>query len=455
MMGYTDFIKTKELKFESVGFVPSEKLNSYLFDWQRDIVTWALKKGRACLFEDCGLGKTIQQLEWANQVVLNTGRSVLILAPLAVSEQTIREGQKFGIKVIEYCGETEHPVIQINNYEQLHNIDPSIFSGIVLDESSILKSFSGKYRNLIIDSFRTTPFKLACSATPSPNDYMELGNHAEFLGVMSYSEMLSMFFINDSGDVGKWRLKKHAKEKEFWKWLASWAIMITSPADIGYDSFGFDLPPLRFIEHKIPYIGKNIGFFVELAQTMPDRRQVRKESIKKRCEKVAEIVNASNEQWVIWCDLNAESSMLSNLIHNSKEIHGGTDYELRKKWMLGFSEGSVQKLITKPSIGGFGMNWQNCHNIIYTGLSDSWEKFYQSSRRVWRFGQLQSVNCHIVFEEREGKVIQNIKRKDKQAIHMMKSMVLATNELTKSNLKKIEEPKLNNYKPVILPKWIL
>jgi hypothetical protein len=454
-MEYQEFLEQKELIFHPVGFEPVKPLNEWLFPFQKDIVLWALKKGRACLFEDCGLGKTIQQLEWAHQIVLHEKGSVLIVAPLAVSQQTIQEGQKFGIKVHLCHSQSDvKKGINITNYEKLHKFVGSEFAGVVLDESSILKNMAGMIRNQVIEMFQSTPYRLACSATPSPNDYMELGNHAEFLGVMGYSEMLSMFFVNDSGDTGQWRLKKHAEERKFWEWVCSWAVMLSNPSDLGYDQKGFDLPLLNYIEHKLKSKKSNYGFFSMEVQTMEDRRRVRKETIQERCEFAAKLINESNEQWVIWCGLNEESQLLTKLINGAEEVAGATETDLREKRMLGFSSGKVYRLVTKPKIAGFGMNWQNCHNMAFVGLSDSWEQLYQATRRIWRFGQEYPVDCHIIIEEREGAVLSNIKRKDKQAQHMIKNMILHTQDIVKQELQKeeiqIELPKIK----MKLPSWM-
>jgi len=455
MQNYYAFLNQKKLDNNYRGFEPTS-LNKHLFPFQRDIVKWAIRKGRACLFEDCGLGKTIQQLEWGQQVWKHTKKPVLIVAPLAVAEQTKKEGVKFGIPV-NICMNQNDVVdgVNITNYEKLHKFIGSSFSGVVLDESSILKSYSGKIRSQIIDMFMSVPYKLACTATPSPNDYMELGNHAEFLGIMSYSEMLAMFFVNDSGHVSQWRLKRHAHEALFWEWLCSWAIMISKPSDLGYRQEGFDLPKLEYIECKLPAINKGKGLLVIEASTLTERRQVRKETIELRCKKAAELVNNSKDQWLLWCGLNKESEVLNRLIPDAVEISGSTEYELRKKYMFGFAEGKIRCLVTKPSIAGFGMNWQNCHKVIFVGLSDSWEQLYQAVRRVWRFGQKKQVQAYIIIEEREGAVLKNIRRKDKQARYMIKNMIKFTKDITVKNLREgNEESEAWEKKEMILPNWM-
>ena len=461
MKSYSEFVKTKKLLFTPVGFQYEGDTNHALFPFQRDVVLWALKRGRACLFEDCGLGKTIQQLEWARIVSEYNDAPVLIVTPLGVALQTnMIEAPKFGIETnICNSGADLKSGINITNYEKLHKFENVVkeLSGVVLDESSILKNMAGKTRNQIITMFERTPYRLACSATPAPNDFMELGNHSEFLGIMSYSEMLSMFFVNDSGDTGQWRLKKHASEAEFWKWLASWAIMLTNPTDIGYSgSDDFVLPELIYHEHKIHAKSFSGGLMAMEARTMQERRQVRKETILERCKKAADIINATNDQWVVWCGLNPEGDLLAKMIKDCHQISGSTDNDTREKLLLGFADGSIKRLVTKASISGFGLNWQHCHKMAFVGLSDSWEQLYQATRRVWRFGQKNVVDAHIIIEEREGAVLKNIKRKDRQAKHMAKNMIKHMTDLVKSEIRNAVEklkPELPKIKMEI-PKWI-
>ncbi len=448
---YRDFISTKAIVQESAGItVDKETLNPMLYDFQKDIVRWALAKGKAAIFADCGLGKTPMQLEWARRVHEATGGNVLVLAPLAVASQTVQEGRKFGIPVT-IC-ETQadvQPGINITNYEKLSHFVAWEFSGIVLDESSILKSFTGKMRNEIIDNFRHTPYLLACTATPAPNDYMELGNHSEFLGVMTRSEMLSMFFVHDGGQTSKWRLKGHADDL-FWEWLCSWAVYVNSPADIGYAIGGFDLPPLRMNE----IIVDGDAPVVETL-TLTQRRRARKDTLSLRCEKAAELVNASDDQWLVWCDLNDESKTLSSMIEDAVEVKGSDKQSHKSESMLDFSDGAVKCLVTKPSIAGFGMNWQNCHNMIFVGLSDSYEQFYQAVRRCWRFGQTVPVNVYIVIAAKEGAVRENIERKQADFIHMKQVMADFTKAITAKELRKtsrITTP-YEALIPMQLPQW--
>lgn len=448
---YSEFLSKKRFILESSGFdIDKNKLNSKLYDFQKDIVRWALKKGRAAIFADCGLGKTAMQLEWGHQVFLHTGGNILLLSPLAVSEQTKREGEKFGIPC-HICRSQEdvRPGINIANYEMLHNFVASEFEGIILDESSILKHFTSKIRTQIIDNFNQTPYRLACTATPAPNDYMELGNHSEFLGVMKRTEMLAMYFVHDGGDTSKWRLKKHA-ENIFWQWMSSWSVVINNPANLGYEDNGYTLPELIMNEHVVD---GEIDSTISLSLT--ERRQARRESLEDRVKKAAELANSNNEQWLVWCDLNDESESLTNAIVDAVEVKGTSKPDHKANAMLGFSNKDVRVIVTKPSIAGFGMNWQNCSNMIFVGLSDSYEQFYQAVRRCWRFGQDKPVNVHIVISAKEGCVKENIERKNRDAEKMQTEMITLTKEITKKELQStkriITEYKAEN--TMILPRW--
>lgn len=457
-MNYKEFLETKQIDADPSGFTPSNKLNSALFAWQKVIVDWTLKRGRAAIFADCGLGKTILQLEWTKHIHRRTKSPILILAPLAVTLQTQKEGRKFHIPV--HICESQSDVkngINITNYEKLHKFNSSEFIGIVLDESGILKNFVGTRRNQIIESFRSTPYRLACTATPAPNDYEELGNHAEFLGIMTRSEMLSMFFINDTSNTGTWRLKGHVKDNVFWKWLASWSAMISKPSDIGFSNEGFVLPKIHYHEHLIKSKEKpSYGLFTKEAQTMEDRRKVRKSTIKLRCKNASSLINCSNKRWTIWCNLNDEGDMLEKLIEKSVQVAGKHKDEVKAQRMLDFANGEIEKIVTKPKIAGLGMNWQICSNAAFIGLSDSWEQFYQAVRRIWRFGQEEEVHIHIFLEEREGAVLKNIQRKDKQAKLMVQSMIKYMKELTRKELNQSSR-EVTDYNPqtvMEVPKWL-
>lgn len=450
-MNYKNFLEKKTIVSKDTGFTVNRKdLNNNLFEYQKDIVIWALKKGKSAIFADCGLGKSLMQLEWAEKVHEETNGSILILAPLAVTEQTYREGIKFGInsKVVE-CQEDVINGINITNYEKLDKFDTSVFNGIVLDESSILKSFTGKVRNQIIDNFKNTPYKLACTATPAPNDYMELGNHSEFLGVMTRSEMLAMYFVHDGGNTSKWRLKGHATDV-FWQWMSSWAVVITNPRDLDYEVEGYDLPKLNI--HEIIVDGDKP--IVETL-TLTQRRQARKESLEERCKAAADLVNNSNENWLVWCNLNDESKLLHELINDSVEVKGSDKAKHKTDSSISFANGDIKCLVSKPLIFGMGLNFQSCHNMIFVGLSDSYEQYYQAVRRSWRFGQEHEVNVYIVISAKEGCVKENIERKQEDANTMQQEMLKHTKEITKENIKatcRISTPYNNNLK-MILPVW--
>ena len=433
MQDYNKFLASKQFKAIPSGF-QAEGISTKLFPFQADITKWACKKGKAAIFAGTGLGKTAIQLSWADQVCKHSGDNVLILAPLAVAQQTANEGKKFDITV-NLCRTRSDvlPGINITNYEMLDHFDPKQFAGIVLDESSILKSFEGKVRTQIIESFRETPYRLACTATPAPNDHMELGNHAEFLGIMTRTEMLSMYFVHDGGETQKWRLKGHAKGA-FWKWVASWAVMLQMPSDLGYEDNGFKLPPLNIEQIVVDHT----GYIVKEAQTLQDRRGARRNSLDLRVAKAAELVISSDGPWLVWCDLNVEADALKKAIPGSIEIRGSDDPEKKAQAARDFAAGNIKVLISKSSIFGFGLNFQCCHKMIFTGLSDSFEQYYQAVRRCWRFGQKEQVDVYVVTSEAEGAVVKNIKRKEKEFGIMLSGMVAETQEITKENLKSSE-----------------
>lgn len=428
MENYKEFLKSKEKRIIESGFdVAESDLNPMLFDFQKFCVKRALKKGKYALFESCGLGKTIQQLEWAKQVHDHTGGGILVLAPLSVSLQTIEEGAKFGIEVRKYDG-SDFP-IQISNYEQLDNIDRSNFVGVVLDESSILKSFDGSTKRKIIDCFKHTPYKLACTATPSPNDPMELGNHAEFLDVMSYNEMLAMFFVHDGGDTSKWRLKGHAVE-QFYRFVGSWAVMFSTPSDIGFSAEGYDLPPLNYIEEQIITPKKDNGkLFNDSAVNATNFNQELRDTMELRLNKVADIVNSNpNEPFIIWIKQNQEGEMLRKLLPEAIEVKGNDSDEWKENKLLGFAKGEFRVLITKTKIASFGMNYQNCNNQIFASLDFSFEGLYQAIRRCYRFGQEKQVNVYLITTDTMANVKQTIDDKQKKFEEMQKTMSDTINE---------------------------
>ena len=430
MNNYDAFIQSKSRTIPFAGHDPVG-LSSDLFPFQRDITTWAVRRGRAAIWADCGLGKTFMQLEWAR----NIDGDVIVLAPLAVAEQTQREGEKFGINV-HVCGSQDdvNPGINITNYEKLGKFDLSAFQGIVLDESSILKSYNGATRTAIIESSQSIPYRLACTATPSPNDLMELGNHAEFLGVMTRAEMLASFFIHDGGDTSKWRLRGHA-QSAFWDWVAEWAVILRKPSDLGYEDNGFILPDLTIHDEVVDSDFAPEGqLFQSGAMSLSDRRRARRQSLDDRVAKCAEMVNRSDETWVVWCDLNDESKALASAIPDAVEITGSDSHEVKERRMNDFTDGKIRVLVSKPSICGWGMNWQHCANMAFVGLSDSYEQQYQAIRRCWRFGQTRPVNVHVITSSGEGAVVKNIERKEKAAQDLYKGMVKSMNKKNRENV---------------------
>lgn len=424
-MTYEDFLKQKVKSIIKSGFEVNEsELNSNLFDFQRFIVKRALHNGKYAIFADCGLGKTLMQLEWANQVNKHTGKPVLILCPLAVAGQTIKEGQKFGIDVVKYDASS---AIQITNYEQLENIDCSLFSGIVLDESSILKNYEGQIKKLILDSFSKTPYKLACTATPSPNDPMELGNHSEFLDVMTRTEMLSMYFIHDGGETAKWRIKGHAV-KLFYEFVSTWAIMLNKPSDIGFKADGYDLPTLNLIEKEIITEKRYKGtLFNDTAISATNFNEELRITKIERLDEVVKIVNNSTENFIIWIKQNEEGELLKKLIPEAVEVKGSDAADYKEKMLLGFGNNEFRVLITKTKIAQYGLNYQNCRNQIFASLDFSFEGLYQAIRRSYRFGQKNIVNIYLITTDTMVNVVQSINHKQKQFEIMQKEMSEAVN----------------------------
>lgn len=446
---YSKFLESKKAQRAESGFViDDENLNPMLFPFQKYCVKRALVSGKFALFEDCGLGKTIQQLEWAQKVTERIDRPVLILAPLAVISQTIKEGEKFGYKVDEY----EYPCVArsgifITNYDNLPNVDVSEFGGIVLDESSILKNFQGKTRTYIIDSFRNTPYKLACTATPSPNDTTEICNHAEFLDVMSRAEMLAMYFVHDGGSTSEWRLKGHAK-RDFWDFVSTWAVMLNKPSDIGFDDEGYELPSLNVIQDIIETPHRNNGMlFNESAVSATDFHKELRLTQELRINKVVEIVNSrQDENFIIWIGHDDEGKLLRSLLPDAVEVKGSDSREYKKEKLLGFGNGDFRILITKLKIAQFGLNYQNCHNQIYASLDFSFEATYQGIRRSYRFGQTESVNIYLITTDTMQNVKDSFEGKQKAFKDMQASMTAAMNRNIKNQitLKKMETT--NQYK---------
>jgi hypothetical protein len=422
---YRSYLEHKAAVAVPTGFEPGELLPA-LFPFQRDLTRWALRHGRAALFADTGLGKTIAQLEWAKHVQAHTHKPVLILTPLAVSAQTVAEAQRFGIEAT-LCRTAEDwtPGINVLNYERMHRFEVALANGVggvVLDESSCLKDFTSKTRNDLIERFRSTPFRLACTATPSPNDHTELGNHAEFLGVMTRAEMLASFFVNDGEKSNTWRLKRHA-EHDFWRWVCSWAALVRKPSDLGYEDGAFNLPPLVtsdvVIEASVADAAKQGRLFVEPASTLSEQRVARRCTLTDRCEAVKRVVEGEpDESWLVWCELNDESRLLSELLPSGVEVVGADSPEFKETALLRFASGEDKILISKPSIAGMGMNFQKCARMVFVGLSHSFEQYYQAVRRCWRFGQEREVHVYVVAHELEGRVVENVRRKHADAERM-------------------------------------
>ena len=420
---YKDFLCGKSIRSHSVGF-KVRNLNSKLFDFQRDITGWGLQKGRAAFFQDCGLGKTAQQIEWGHHVADHTRKPVIDFTPLAVAQQTQREGVKFDIPVSvvrEQSDVSGKPIVNVTNYEMLLHFDPREFGGVIIDESSILKG-DGPMRKAITDFAYHIPYRLACTATPAPNDHMELGNHAEFLGIMSKSEMLATFFVHDGGETSKWRLKGHA-ETEFWKWVASWAVMIRKPSDLGYEDGAFQLPPLEYHQHTVAAEWTADYLFPVEAKTLQERQGARRDSLDARVRLCADLVNGSTDQWLCWCNLNAESEALTKFIPTAVQVTGSDKPTHKEQAPQKFIAGEIKDLVSKPEILGWGMNFQHCNHAAAVGLSDSWESLYQIVRRIWRFGQTKICHFHIITGELEGAVVRNIERKERDAAVMATGML--------------------------------
>ena len=442
---YDQFIIAKSKRIECMGFEP-EEITAPLFDFQKHVTKWAIRKGRAAMFEECGLGKTLQQLEWGRQMANHTEGKGILLTPLAVAAQTLEEAKKFGIPAqLVKTAEDVKPGINITNYEKLDLFDGIDFDFVILDESSILKNFTGKTRIKLTKRFADTPYRLCCTATPSPNDYTEFGQHADFLGICTPAQMLATFFINDTFNTGDWRLKKHA-DKEFWAWVASWAACVGKPSDIGYDDTGYELPALNLktitvdVDETAPEGSEELFKHATLSATTMHKEL--RETAEHRAEAVAEMVNASDEPWIVWCNTNVEADALKSMIHDAVEVRGSDKSETKEKRLRDFTEGKTRVLISKPSICGFGMNWQHCNNVAFVGLSYSFEDFYQALRRSYRFGQTREVNAYIVQARTEGAILATVTRKMEQHQQMQERMKIAAlafkNDTTKSTQMKTD-----------------
>ena len=428
--GYAKFIERKLGVERGSGFEPTF-VPDFLYDFQRAIVEWSVRQGRGAIFADCGLGKTPMQLVWAENVHRKTGKPVLILTPLAVAAQTVQEGAKFGIEIVRSNDGKPRNGITVTNYHKLHHFDPTDYGGIVCDESSILKSFDGKYRNLITEYMKQVPYRLLATATAAPNDYIELGTSSEALGYLGHVDMLSRFFKNQQQTVGQrrmcgkamqWRFKGHA-EGHFWRWVCSWARAMRKPSDLGFNDDRFDLPRLIEREHLIEAERPRAGLLFDLPATgMQEEREEMRRTIKERCEFAAEIANSLTEPVVVWCHYNPEGDLLTKLIDGAVQVKGSDSPEVKEERLHGFSTGKLRVLVTKPKIGAWGLNWQHCARVIYFP-SHSYEQYYQAVRRCWRFGQERPVTVDIVTTEAGHNIMENLRRKATQADEMFTALV--------------------------------
>ena len=451
-MSYDSFLEQKTQGGADTGFAPLW-MPDFLFDFQSSLVDWAVRKGRAAIFADCGLGKTPMGLVWASNVARKTGKPVLYLTPLAVGAQTVREAEKFGIEAKQSRDGVIENHITITNYERLHYFNPDDFGGVVCDESSILKSFAGQRRAEITQFMRKVPYRLLQTATAAPNDYVELGTSSEALGYLGHMDMLNRFFKNDlnnsaqgrmRGEVIKWRLKGHA-EVPFWRWVCSWARAIRRPSDLGFDDANFLLPPLNEIEHLVEARTIADGFlFAMPAVGLKEQREERRRTVKERCEQTANLVNNTGQSALVWCHLNEEGDLLEKMIPDAVQVSGKDSDERKEERLESFADGRARVLVTKPKIGAWGLNYQHCNHITFFP-SYSFEQYYQAVRRCWRFGQKRSVKVDIITTEGERGVMRNLQRKSEQADGMFSNLVAEMNyslaiKRSENHIKQMEVP---------------
>ncbi len=461
-LDYAAFLASKRRRPPSSGIAcdPGD-LDERLFGFQRHIVAWAVRRGRAAIWADTGLGKSRQQVAWADIVTRHSGGRALILAPLAVAEQTVREAAAIDVPVTYVRDQAEADTagrIVITNYDRLHKFDPTAFTAVVLDESSILKAFSGTIKKALVKSFAATPYRLACSATPAPNDLEELCNHADFLGVMSPNEMRTTFFIADSrGEFMKYRIKGHAKSA-FFDWLATWAIACRTPADLGFDAAGYDLPPLEIVDHFVPtgWTADGELFTTQLAG-ITQRTQVRRDTLESRVKTSVELIGSEpDQQWIAWCGLNDEANAIAAAVPDAVNVQGSDSAEDKAARLLDFAEGRTRVLISKAKIAGYGLNLQRCARMVFCGLSDSYEQYYQAIRRCYRFGQTRAVQAHIVLADVEHVIADNVRAKERMARDITTGLVAAISaenrrELFAGTSKGDDfEPR----RPLTIPDWL-
>jgi superfamily II DNA or RNA helicase len=459
MSEYAEFVSAKLSRVPTTGIASGFSVPASLFPHQSALTAWAIRRGRAAIFADTGLGKSRMQLAWADAVSRHTKQPCLILAPLAVAPQTVAEGAELSIEVA-HCrdiAETAGHRIVITNYDRLHRFDPAQFGAVVLDESSCIKHHDAKTLRTLLEAFRSTPFKLCATATPAPNDWTELGTHAEFLGVCTRAEMLAEYFTHDGGDTSVWRLKGHARNV-FWQWVSQWGAMVRRPSDLGFDDTAYRLPPLHLHEHTVDTeMPLNGMLFAAEAQTLSDRRDARRMSIEDRVRDCAAIVNANaGEPWVVWCDLNAEGDALTKAIDGAVQIAGADSSEVKEQRLADFAAGRFRVLVSKPSICGFGLNWQHSARMAFVGVTDSFESYYQAVRRCWRFGQKRDVHVHVFASSAEGAVVANLKRKERDAIAMAESLSAETREAVMQEVTgtKRQTNSHNARQPVAVPAFL-
>jgi superfamily II DNA or RNA helicase len=457
---YLDLIANKSRYDYDAGFRCDSQW-SHLFPFQADLVRWALRKGRGAMFVDTGLGKTRMQCTFAHEVLQNVGNDnrFLVLAPLAVARQTIAEAASLGIDVRYVRDDASvRPGISIVNYEMLHALDPSQFAGVALDESSIIKNYAGVRRDELIAAFAATPYRLCCTATPAPNEWAELGNHSEFLGIMNYGEMLPTFFTHDASDC-EWYLKGWA-ERAFWEWVCEWATLVRRPSDLGYSDEGYLLPPIDIRQHVIPAtadeIRANGTLIAEAAKGLTAQRKVKRDSLDVRVKMAADIANSSTEQFIVWCELNDESKAVTKIVNGAVEVTGSHTPEEKADRLLAFARGDIRALITKDTIAGMGMNFQSCHRLIDVGVSHSYERFYQRIRRCHRFGQKSQVRVDIISSELESDVVRSLLAKQENAAAMADKMSSYTRAFVQANVKSAERTvaKYNPTNRIQWPSWL-
>jgi hypothetical protein len=454
---YEALINRKLAMTAPTGLIDLPSLPGGLFDFQSALTSWALRRGRCALFADTGLGKTWMEIAWAKAVFESTSSDLLILTPLAVAAQTVEIAARMGI-TITHCREQSdvRPGINITNYDRLHKFDTKRFDGVVLDESSCIKHHDSRTLQFLIDAFAHSTFKLCASATPAPNDWTELGTHAEFLGICKRVEMLAEFFVHDGGDTQVWRLKGHAR-KQFWRWVSTWGALVRNPADIGFDGSAYILPPLEIHEHIVESDNTFGDLFAKEAQSLSERRGARKQSLDERVAACVDQVAAEpHEPWVVWCDLNAEGDALTAAIPGAVQVAGADEIDVKESRLLGFAQGEFKTLVSKASICGWGLNWQHAARMAFVGVTDSFESYYQALRRCYRFGQTRSVHAHIFASEAEGAVVANLKRKERDATAMAEALSLETRDAIRAEIVGSHRH-TNSYdahKRVATPNWL-